>query len=683
MADAVMEMEARLKDFVSKNMQALQQSLAATNAAMVSDHRKTTEAVVEGEQRMEKAEQHHHELFSLSHRELKKTLHEGMISTTLATEAAENGFLNAKGALEGFNIAMVAATSSGPAVAMMAFATVITLLANKISALNKAAHDTSWYDDIDKVSAITGAVKSYDAAISAAKATRESSIAIDAKAAGTTEEYIRQQRASADSFLSFFGLSKAATVQTKEFYEAEKILADEFGLTIEALEKAHGGHEKLIIDMQKLDSYAQAYANSQERINQLEAQKQVIAERGRLNVAQAGEDPIGRIRAEGKAREAEHANVEAIHLEKMKEFKAQEDQFEAEKAMEKEGKGKFEIEKKLRQVKEREQAEMDQYKASGEALSLQRQETALDIANKEQKIREEAARKAAEASKKAYEEQIAGNKAFWADINSLQQLDDSIAEQLQDDKFARDRERAKKQSDHELSELNSHYVESQRTEKGYLDRRTEILKAAAKNNEQIDQMEFMSRAKSVKDMATNAITAMNDFYSNSHKNALLHKTLAIAQIEVSGALAAMESFTAGGGYPYGLIPAALSELVTQAQVYKVSQAKFRDGGYTGGGGVDEPAGIVHRGEVVFSQADVARHGGASAVDSMRRTGSSGGGAGFIHTGDVQISINLGSGASEQSAKDAGRAAASSYMDRLKEFRRMEKDVVYYNVPQAN
>lgn len=48
------------------------------------------------------------------------------------------------------------------------------------------------------------------------------------------------------------------------------------------------------------------------------------------------------------------------------------------------------------------------------------------------------------------------------------------------------------------------------------------------------------------------------------------------------------------------------------------------GGYTGAGGVNEPAGIVHRGEVVWSQADVARAGGVAAVESARRAG---GGAG--------------------------------------------------------
>lgn len=52
---------------------------------------------------------------------------------------------------------------------------------------------------------------------------------------------------------------------------------------------------------------------------------------------------------------------------------------------------------------------------------------------------------------------------------------------------------------------------------------------------------------------------------------------------------------------------------------------FSSGGYTGAGGVYEPAGIVHKGEVVFSQRDIARFGGVSAVENMRVRGYANGG----------------------------------------------------------
>ncbi|MDD2018959.1 tape measure protein [Pseudomonas putida] len=44
---------------------------------------------------------------------------------------------------------------------------------------------------------------------------------------------------------------------------------------------------------------------------------------------------------------------------------------------------------------------------------------------------------------------------------------------------------------------------------------------------------------------------------------------------------------------------------------------FAEGGYTGPGGKYEPAGVVHKGEVVWSQADIRRFGGVSAVEALR------------------------------------------------------------------
>ncbi len=50
---------------------------------------------------------------------------------------------------------------------------------------------------------------------------------------------------------------------------------------------------------------------------------------------------------------------------------------------------------------------------------------------------------------------------------------------------------------------------------------------------------------------------------------------------------------------------------------------FADGGYTGNGLKHTPAGIVHKGEVVWSQEDIKRWGGVSVVESMRQSKPSG------------------------------------------------------------
>lgn len=46
-------------------------------------------------------------------------------------------------------------------------------------------------------------------------------------------------------------------------------------------------------------------------------------------------------------------------------------------------------------------------------------------------------------------------------------------------------------------------------------------------------------------------------------------------------------------------------------------ASYAQGGYTGPGGVNEFGGIVHKGEIVWSQSDINRFGGVAAVEALR------------------------------------------------------------------
>jgi hypothetical protein len=73
---------------------------------------------------------------------------------------------------------------------------------------------------------------------------------------------------------------------------------------------------------------------------------------------------------------------------------------------------------------------------------------------------------------------------------------------------------------------------------------------------------------------------------------------------------------------------------------------FDDGGYTGPGSKNQIAGAVHKGEVVWSQADVRRAGGVSAVEAMRHgaalatpVAASGGSPININGGSTTININ--------------------------------------------
>lgn len=68
--------------------------------------------------------------------------------------------------------------------------------------------------------------------------------------------------------------------------------------------------------------------------------------------------------------------------------------------------------------------------------------------------------------------------------------------------------------------------------------------------------------------------------------------------------------------------AVMSALLPALSTIATTTLGFAQGGYTGAGRKYDLAGFVHKGEVVFSQEDVARWGGPAQVEAIR-TGSSG------------------------------------------------------------
>lgn len=115
--------------------------------------------------------------------------------------------------------------------------------------------------------------------------------------------------------------------------------------------------------------------------------------------------------------------------------------------------------------------------------------------------------------------------------------------------------------------------------------------------------------------------------SHNKKVAAIGKAAAIAQAIINtyknATIAYGDGLEAGG--PYGVALGAVfaavavaAGLANVAAIRAQSVGGYAEGGYTGPGFKYQPAGIVHAGEVVFSQADVQRHGGVQAVESMRR-----------------------------------------------------------------
>lgn len=119
--------------------------------------------------------------------------------------------------------------------------------------------------------------------------------------------------------------------------------------------------------------------------------------------------------------------------------------------------------------------------------------------------------------------------------------------------------------------------------------------------------------------------------SNIKELAAIGKAAAIAQATINTYEGATKALAQGG--IFGPVLAAAVIAVGMAQVANIASTGFSSGGYTGAGGKYEPAGVVHKGEVVWSQEDIARAGGVSVVEQLRK-----GGAGFADGGIVSPSF---------------------------------------------
>ncbi len=89
---------------------------------------------------------------------------------------------------------------------------------------------------------------------------------------------------------------------------------------------------------------------------------------------------------------------------------------------------------------------------------------------------------------------------------------------------------------------------------------------------------------------------------------------------------AYSNVLANAPYPLNMTMAPIALGLGMANVGLIAAqtiAGFSDGGYTGNGLKHTPAGIVHKGEVVWSQEDIKRWGGVSVVESMRQSKPSG------------------------------------------------------------
>lgn len=100
-----------------------------------------------------------------------------------------------------------------------------------------------------------------------------------------------------------------------------------------------------------------------------------------------------------------------------------------------------------------------------------------------------------------------------------------------------------------------------------------------------------------------------------------HQILASASALVNTYLAATAALASGSEINplFGILSAAAAISNGLNSVAQINNVQFAEGGFTGPGPKMQPAGIVHAGEVVWSQEDVRRAGGPAVANAMRPT----------------------------------------------------------------
>ncbi|MFW1865577.1 tape measure protein [Acinetobacter baumannii] len=139
---------------------------------------------------------------------------------------------------------------------------------------------------------------------------------------------------------------------------------------------------------------------------------------------------------------------------------------------------------------------------------------------------------------------------------------------------------------------------------------------------------LLNQGQSVWSNLTQSVKDASGEQSKRYKTMFaMQQAFAIASTIVSAHLAAAQT-TADITLPFvGKVPAASAILgfgyAQAGMIAAQTIAGFSDGGYTGNGLKHTPAGIVHKGEVVWSQEDIKRWGGVSVVESMRTSSPNG------------------------------------------------------------
>ncbi|MDC4872613.1 tape measure protein [Acinetobacter baumannii] len=190
-----------------------------------------------------------------------------------------------------------------------------------------------------------------------------------------------------------------------------------------------------------------------------------------------------------------------------------------------------------------------------------------------------------------------------------------------------------------LETLNAQFEQQLISQQDFENQKTAIIQAAqvqrdliyadyAKNAQEIEakyQQDRLNTQLMYGQQMTGSLTSMfgSMFGEQSKAYKIMFaadKAYAIAAAGISIQQSIAKAASVGFPANIPLIASAIAQGASIiANIRAIKDQGFADGGYTGSGGKYQPAGIVHKGEVVWSQEDIKRWGGVGLVEKMRKS----------------------------------------------------------------
>lgn len=152
--------------------------------------------------------------------------------------------------------------------------------------------------------------------------------------------------------------------------------------------------------------------------------------------------------------------------------------------------------------------------------------------------------------------------------------------------------------------------------------------SAAIEQTHASQQKMQEMQQELGNLASSSITGLIDG-TKSLNDVLADSLNLLAQMLLKSALLGEGALGNGGGGLIGAVTKGLTGMLGGGTSF------YATGGYTGTGGKYDPAGVVHRGEVVWSQDDIRRAGGVAVVEAMRR-----GAKGYANGGAVAVPTTM-------------------------------------------